>query len=61
MAHQRLYGEQEQTRCNFMLLKEHYDELQRLAEMDGKSVSAVLRELIAKFLKDDRVQDANRS
>jgi hypothetical protein len=53
MANQRLYGDEETTKVNFWMLKRHYDELKRLAELEGKSVAALLRELIAGFLRDE--------
>jgi hypothetical protein len=48
-----LYADQETVKFNFWLLKAHHAELQELAKMEGKSVAALIRELITSFLRDD--------
>jgi predicted DNA-binding protein len=53
MPNNRLYADEETVRFNFWMLKTHYGELQELAKHEGKSVAALVRELITKFLRDE--------
>jgi hypothetical protein len=53
MPNNRLYADEETVRFNFWMLGSHYGELKELAQLEGKSVAAVIRELITSFLRDE--------
>lgn len=53
MAKPSLYAGEEIVRFNFWLKKDHYTELRELAQLEGKSAAALIRELLTKFLRDD--------
>lgn len=53
MANQSLYGGEETVRFNLLLKKSHYEALQELGGHEGKSVAALIRDLITDFLRDE--------
>lgn len=54
MANQSLYNGEETVRFNMLVKRSHYEELQELAGHDGKSVAALIRDMISDFLRDER-------
>ncbi len=44
---------QEKKRLHIQMLQSHYDELDHLAKLEGRTVSDVVRQIIASFLRDE--------